>query len=132
MTHRRNLPGLAWLIAFLLMPAGPYGALYLAGAVTGLRVAGCAAITLVLSAAFTLALVRTEGQPMTQSWVLQSMLLFMGVVALHQYHLGRRRHLWPRHGLRVWTRMAWIGVALLVLSLAADLIALLTPGRISS
>jgi hypothetical protein len=125
---RSNLSGYAWLIAFLLFPVGPYIALYFSGAITLLRSVNYAVLALALTSAYSFSMSKTEGNPDTQGWVVHSMLLFMGLVAVHQYCLGIKLHLWPRYGIRVWKRMAWIGFILYLLLVFSTIMKFLVPG----
>ena len=110
------------MLAFLIIPVGPYVCLYRSGALTIAKTITWSVFTLAVIEAHVTAMIFTEGRPEIQGWVLLSMVQCMTLVAVHQYSLGKRLSLWPRSGLRVWRITAKLTCGCMVLLLVGQLV----------
>jgi len=125
---RRNLPSYIWLIAFLILPIGPYVALYFSGAISRSHAIFCSLLTQTMLIAFIYCISETEVKRDQQQWVLMSLTLYYALVATYQYSLGQKLHLWPRSGLRVWKKMAILYLIMFILLMTFAVLGLVFPG----
>ena len=112
----------------MVLPIGPYIALYFSGAISRSHAILWSLLTQALLITFVYSMSETEPKRDLQQWVLISFMSYYALVATHQYSLGQKLHLWPRNGLRAWKRMGIIYLVIFILMMASAVIGLMIPG----